>query len=121
MRLGLDEVDDQSPQQIGGEEEPKGRTLRMRTTIVLIQHEGQRSQEEDFIQLSWVTRNTIAEINRPRHGGWRAVGIIGESGKETSYSSNGDTQAQRNHEEIAGTGADMTDSLDKFNRDPASE
>jgi len=52
MGLRFDEVDCESPREIGGEEKTEGSAFGMRVAVITAKGKGKQGKEENFIELS---------------------------------------------------------------------
>lgn len=76
MGLRLDEVDCESPHEIGRKEKTEGSAFRMRVAVISAEGEGEQGKEENFLELCGMTGDTVAKIHCPRKVGGRTEGIV---------------------------------------------
>ena len=119
--LGFDEVDEEAPGEVGGEEEAEGCAFGVRALVVAVEGEGKCDEEEDLVELGWVAGDSVAEVDAPGEGGGGAVGVVGEAGEEAADAAYGDAEAEGDGEEISGAGVDVADALGEFDGDPSAE
>lgn len=65
--------------------------------------------------------DAVAEVDAPGQRGGRAVGVVGQAGEEAPDAANGDAEAERDGEEVAGAGADSCDCLGDLDGEPAAQ
>ena len=119
--LRFDEVDEETPGEVGGEEETEGGAFGMVAAVVAMEGEGQCDEEENLVELGGMAGDSVAKVDGPGEGGRGAVGVVGEAGEETADAAYGDADAKWNGEEIAGAGANVADALGEFDGDPSTE
>lgn len=119
--LGFDEVDCESPREIGGEEKTEGSAFRMRVGVITAKGKGEQGKEENFVELGGMTGDTITKIHSPRKVGRRAVGIVSEASKKAANAANGNADAEGDDEKISGAGVNVLEALGNFDRQPAAE
>src|SRR6185437_2041920 len=66
-------------------------------------------------------RDAVAEVDAPGQRGRFAAGVVGEAGEEAADAADGDAEAERDGEEIAGAGADVRETFDEFDGEPPAE
>jgi hypothetical protein len=69
--LRFDEVDGESPGEVGSEEETEGGAVGVRAAIIVAKGEGEQGKEEDLVELGGMAGDAITEVNAPR----REVGV----------------------------------------------
>lgn len=119
--LGFDEVDDETPEEVGGEKETEGRALGMSALVVAVEEESKRDEEDHFVELGGVAGDAVAEVDAPGERGGCAEGVVGEAGEEAADAADGDADAERDGEKVSGAGVDSANALGDFNRDPSAE
>lgn len=119
--LRLDEVDEEAPGDVGGEEEAEGGAFGVGASVVLVKNEGEGDEEEDFVELGGVAGDAVSEVYGPWQGGGVAVGVVGEAGEKAADTADGDADAEGDGEEVSGAGVDVADALSELDGDPASE
>src|ERR1700729_731834 len=104
--LGFDEVDEETPGEIGGEEETEGGAFGMGPRVVAVEDDGERDEKEDLVELGGMAGDAVAEVYGPGQRGGGAVGVVGEAGEEAADAAYGDADAEGDGEEVAGGGGD---------------
>jgi hypothetical protein len=104
-RLRFDEVDEEPPSEVGGEEEAERGALYVRTAIIAAKGEGENDKEKDLVELGGMTGDSIAKVHSPWKGGGRTKGIVGEASEEAADPADCDADAVWDCEEVTGTGA----------------
>jgi hypothetical protein len=140
-RVGLDEIAEQAEGHVANHEEFEGVAgeetgvegnvgmLRERHDCALrghafaqdgnllegaIEERNEQQEENDFIELSGVTRKAVSEVDSPGQCCGRAIGVVGEAGEETADASDGDAESERNGVEISGGCAETDVALGEF-------
>ena len=93
----------------------------MRVAVITAKGKGEQGKEENLVELGGMTGDTVAEINSPRKVGGRAEGIVSQAGKKAANAANCNADAQGKDEKISGTGVNLLEVLDDFDRQPAAE
>ena len=119
--LRFDEVDGETPCEIGGEEGAEDDACAVGLGVPAIKNDGERGEEDDFVELGGVAGDAVTEVDAPRERGGGAVGVVGEAGEEAADAADGNTDAERDGEEVSGAGADAGEELDEFDGEPAAE
>lgn len=119
--LRFDEVDGESPGEVGGEEETEGGSFGVRAAIIVAKGEGEQSKEEDLVELGGMAGDAIAEVNAPRNGGGGAEGIVGKASEEAADAPDGNPDAEGDDEEVSGSGMNVLKALGNFDGEPAAE
>jgi hypothetical protein len=119
--LGFDEVDDETPEEVGGEKETEGRALGMSALVVAVEEESKRDEEDHFVELGGVAGDAVAEVDAPGERGGCSVGVVGEASEKAAYTADGDADAEWDGEEVSRAGVDSANALGDFNRDPSAE
>lgn len=119
--LRFDEVDGESPGEVGGEEETEGGTFGVRVAIIAAKGEGEQGEEEDLVELGGMAGDAVAEVNSPRKGGGRAEGIVGKASEEAAEAPYGNPYAEGDSEEVSGAGVNVLKALGNFDGEPAAK
>ena len=64
--LRFDEVDGESPDEVGGEEETEGGALGVRVAIIAAKGESEQGKKEDLVELGGMAGDAVAKVNSPR-------------------------------------------------------
>jgi hypothetical protein len=120
-RLGFDEVDEETPEEVGEEEEAEGCAFGVGALVVAVEERGECDEEEDLVELGGMTGDAVAEVDAPREGGGGAVGVVSEASEEAAYAAYGDAEAEGSGEEVSGTRVDVADAFSDFDGDPAAK
>ena len=86
-----------------------------------VEERDQKQEECDFVELRWVARDAVAEVDGPREIRGSAVGVVGEAGEEAANASDGDAESERDGVQIAGGGAEPNEALHEFDSDEAGD
>jgi hypothetical protein len=119
--LRFDEVDGESPAEVGGEEETEGGAFGVRVVIIAAKGEGEQGKKEDLVELGGMAGDAVAEINSPRKGSRRAECIVGKASEEAAEAPDGNPYAEGDGEEISGAGVNVLKALGNFNGEPAAK
>lgn len=79
MRLGLQEVHEQSPKEVNDHEEAEPKTGFVGTSTYEVQREGERTKKEDLVCLCGMTGDSVPEVYRPGKPGRRPKRIVRQS------------------------------------------
>jgi hypothetical protein len=81
----------------------------------------QGQQEDDFVELSGVAGDAVAEVDGPGEIRGSAVGVVGEAGEETSDASDGDAEGERDGVKVAGGGAESDVAFGEFDGEESED
>jgi hypothetical protein len=72
------------------------------TSLNDIENRDESEKERDFVQLRWVARDVVAEVDGPGERGRNAVGVVGEAGEEASDAADGDAESEGDGVKVPG-------------------
>lgn len=117
---GLDEFDEESPGEITKHHEAEQFTGGVRSAHAPKQRGSKENAKGDFVKLSGMSMDTIAEIDAPGKIGGDAVSVIGESFEEATDAADGQAEQDRKDEAIAGVDGNAESSFGDFNAGPTT-